>query len=817
MATKAQLEQDLINAVAKVRVMNQGAPMDVKFSNGKTYTVYSDGSGNAEDAGINFRDLKDRFNTAEAALRPAPTPAPTPALQQAQQQQEQPQSAPLSQNSSKSFALQNANAAFFPNLDDNGLPILNRSAIDAELKKGNFARNVLTADNSNIRDAIYGSGWNSKSDAVQVLNGAGVFGVSKTPSGMGGFQYTKPNGQGLTDTDFINAAKAAGLDPNNYYSKQNLGPMGAPINALNKNALYNALQEKGQDLYAITNTLQAAARGQTAPHATILFRADGDELKAITNPQTSQPAVTYFDATRYKPDPGIMGDLAPFLMLAPAIGGIIGGAGGIFGSNTAALNAGQVGANTASGFVGGLPGVEAGALMAGYTGAPLNALGVSAGLGGAGWLGADTLDNIIAGAIADTYNPTAPGYQVGPEGPAQIGTQQFPPNSNIGSSSILQDLKNGYNAYKTASQIASGVNQIMNPDQGLGGIDPTTGIANTIASLAAGKQLGALPNEGQGTFLQGAPVGENAALQPMQLQQLSPELGAVDPQLLSQLLNKNKPAMGSQQGTSHYTYGAIPAMQDTTYTGGAGALLSGKPVAQYDALGSAGLRQISGYKDGGEVADTNLFDMLDEWIASKEQTREQMNNLSPLEQSLLQKAYTLHKHDKYGTNKYPSSQDSVVSPLGPWDQPIEDMPGDFKFNNSSTGLGDRIRNDPYRYNEMDSMTKDWDGLGTERQQKMDQRYYAKGGETHNPEFITGKTGFYVEGKGDGQSDSIPAMLADGEYVFDADTVAALGNGSNKAGAAMLDKMRQSIRKHKRSASHKSIPPKAKSPLEYLKG
>ena len=61
------------------------------------------------------------------------------------------------------------------------------------------------------------------------------------------------------------------------------------------------------------------------------------------------------------------------------------------------------------------------------------------------------------------------------------------------------------------------------------------------------------------------------------------------------------------------------------------------------------------------------------------------------------------------------------------------------------------------------------------------------------------------------------MLADGEYVFDADTVAALGNGSNKAGAAMLDKMRQRIRKHKRSASHKNIPPKAKSPLEYLKG
>ena len=101
--------------------------------------------------------------------------------------------------------------------------------------------------------------------------------------------------------------------------------------------------------------------------------------------------------------------------------------------------------------------------------------------------------------------------------------------------------------------------------------------------------------------------------------------------------------------------------------------------------------------------------------------------------------------------------------------------------------------------------------------------YKKGGLTHLsspdhvPEFITGATGHYVKGRGDGQSDDIPAMLADGEYVFDADTVSALGNGSSDAGAKRLDEMRESIRKHKRSAPIDKIPPKAKSPLEYLKG
>jgi len=80
-----------------------------------------------------------------------------------------------------------------------------------------------------------------------------------------------------------------------------------------------------------------------------------------------------------------------------------------------------------------------------------------------------------------------------------------------------------------------------------------------------------------------------------------------------------------------------------------------------------------------------------------------------------------------------------------------------------------------------------------------------------------KGSHYVQGAGGGQDDLIPAKLADGEYVFDAEIVAALGDGSNKEGAKKLDAMREAIRKHKRGGSLKSIPPKAKSPLAYLKG
>jgi len=70
----------------------------------------------------------------------------------------------------------------------------------------------------------------------------------------------------------------------------------------------------------------------------------------------------------------------------------------------------------------------------------------------------------------------------------------------------------------------------------------------------------------------------------------------------------------------------------------------------------------------------------------------------------------------------------------------------------------------------------------------------------------------VTGPGDGQSDDIPAMLADGEFVFPADVVSALGNGSTKAGTEKLYEMMHSIRARARKAHPSDLPPNAlKSP------
>ena len=97
------------------------------------------------------------------------------------------------------------------------------------------------------------------------------------------------------------------------------------------------------------------------------------------------------------------------------------------------------------------------------------------------------------------------------------------------------------------------------------------------------------------------------------------------------------------------------------------------------------------------------------------------------------------------------------------------------------------------------------GSGRKKKAEGGLAAYAKGGHVSDP---------YSHG---GQADTVKALLSGGEYVMDADVVSSLGDGDTNAGAFKLDQMRQAVRKHKRSAPSGKIPPKAKSPLEYMKG
>lgn len=69
----------------------------------------------------------------------------------------------------------------------------------------------------------------------------------------------------------------------------------------------------------------------------------------------------------------------------------------------------------------------------------------------------------------------------------------------------------------------------------------------------------------------------------------------------------------------------------------------------------------------------------------------------------------------------------------------------------------------------------------------------------------------------GQDDLIPALVAEGEFFFDADTVSAIGDGSSEAGIARLEQFRENIRRQKRAAPIDEIPPKTRPLESYMKG
>ena len=84
----------------------------------------------------------------------------------------------------------------------------------------------------------------------------------------------------------------------------------------------------------------------------------------------------------------------------------------------------------------------------------------------------------------------------------------------------------------------------------------------------------------------------------------------------------------------------------------------------------------------------------------------------------------------------------------------------------------------------------------------------------------GSTGYYLGGKTDGMADKIPAVidgqhpakLGHGEFVISADVVSALGSGNSEAGADVLYKMMDRVRKHAHGTKKQIKPANLKKTL-----
>lgn len=151
-----------------------------------------------------------------------------------------------------------------------------------------------------------------------------------------------------------------------------------------------------------------------------------------------------------------------------------------------------------------------------------------------------------------------------------------------------------------------------------------------------------------------------------------------------------------------------------------------------------------------------------------------------------------------GRGSYPGA---ALVPGGPSGPGLPGLEADFD-REAGQPLSGRYWPVKARALEQQGWTVDWGS----------QMAYPPGGDP-----IYGNRGGYARGNGSGREDLIEAMLSDGEYVMDAETVALLGDGSNDAGARRLDEMREELRKHKgKNLSKGKFSHDAKNPMQYLK-
>jgi len=389
---------------------------------------------------------------------------------------------------------------------------------------------------------------------------------------------------------------------------------------------------------------------------------------------------------------------------------------------------------------------------------------------------------------------------------AAIGTGGLAANA-LGAGALGAGLGEVATAYPVSSGALLSGTELAAPTLGVAGGDIG---AFTAADMAASGS-GALTDAGATSLLEGLTDAQatnlmNSGLLPAELQvPASAGLTAADALKYAKLAG----GLGSMLGGA----GGAPAAGGGNYasygTGGGGALPGSLATT---ALGAGSMAMLDPFKDYNKYQQIQavqneqamqhipvsepLYAASGGDVTSLAQIQERLSQLDPKLNSVLQNKLKANYYTYGADNTGGLPTQLMGGQLG--GKPSPGYPTQAT-SNAKAPLYDTYGLKPASLNQ---------------QEQAPETVYAKDG-GHIPEFVTGATGHYVRGRGDGQSDEIPAMLADGEYVFDAETVSQLGNGSSDAGAKVLDHMRENIREHKRSAPIDKIPPKSKSPLEYM--
>ena len=268
------------------------------------------------------------------------------------------------------------------------------------------------------------------------------------------------------------------------------------------------------------------------------------------------------------------------------------------------------------------------------------------------------------------------------------------------------------------------------------------------------------------------------------------QIGGVPSAATSDLALSNIPSSLAETGMANTV---LNAATPTTYSQGLGQITTGIKQLASDPLGKGyeafktaggspmqlaaplGMAALSG-------AQEDLYPEPD--MSMEEKRRAEENKYKDPRTGLLNLAQASPGLRLMATGGTVNTNTSTISSGG-----IQDLYG---TNDQTTGT-QQLSKDGYGIGRLEKLAS----AGSNA--KAADTFYAMGGPIA---FSAGGQRGYLDGPGDGMSDSIPATiegkqparLADGEFIIPADVVSHLGNGSTKAGSkrlyAMLDKVRQ---------------------------
>lgn len=157
----------------------------------------------------------------------------------------------------------------------NGLPMLYAPEVDKAMQQ----EQRVTGDLVNVDNAI---GWDPSSMSGELSRGAAAAGVYRAPLGMGMQEGSQFSG------DLLGTAQRYGIDPAQYMQSAP-GQYGQQTSSLDENALYNALNDKMKDYYAVQGYVPPAGTENSAfnrtdiggDHARVMYQRVGDRLVPI--------------------------------------------------------------------------------------------------------------------------------------------------------------------------------------------------------------------------------------------------------------------------------------------------------------------------------------------------------------------------------------------------------------------------------------------------------------------------------------------------------------------------------------------------------